>query len=40
MSGSRAQVVILVSSGVALVAYLLLHLRHFDLAFRWLLRNQ
>lgn len=40
MSGSRIQVFILVSSGAALVVYLLLHLQHFNLAFRWLLHNQ
>lgn len=40
MSGSRGQIFILVSSGAALIVYLLLHLRHIDLAVRWLLRNQ
>lgn len=40
MSGSRGRVFILASSGAALIAYVLLHLRHIDLAVRWLLRNQ
>ena len=40
MSGSRVRVLILVSSGVALVFYLRLHTEHFKLALGWLLRNQ
>ena len=40
VSGSKSGILILVSSGVALIAYFALHLQQLDLIFRWLLGNQ
>lgn len=39
MSGSKSGILILVSSGAALVVYFALHLQQLDLIFRWLLGN-
>ncbi len=40
VSGSKSGILILVSSGVALIVYFALHLQQLDFIFRWLLGNR